>query len=248
MKSKSTRLAAALFLFGIISPLCAAAQNISDPLPPVTVGRPEPVVRPYKKAYDFSKDKDYFTNNIWSWKAVLAPYKGKPNIDYLEIGVFEGRSFVWMLENIFSHPTSHVTGIDIFFYGSVKHIRDPGQTIKKRFLSNVKTAGGTARTTLIVGPSQVELRKLPLGAYDIIYIDGSHFPADVLEDAVLSWRLLKVGGLLIFDDYRLERNPDIPRDELPMAGINAFILVNKKDLDILVCDYQVIVRKRASRF
>jgi predicted O-methyltransferase YrrM len=79
-------------------------------------------------------------------------------------------------------------------------MQDSGETIKKRYLSNVKIAGGETRTTLIVGPSQVELRKLPLGAYDLIYIDGSHFPADVLEDAVLSWRLLKPGGMLIFDD------------------------------------------------
>ena len=36
--------------------------------------------------------------------------------------------------------------------------------------------------------------------YDIIYIDGSHEARDVLEDAVLAYRLLKIGGLLIFDD------------------------------------------------
>ena len=46
------------------------------------------------------------------------------------------------------------------------------------------------------------LRRLPLESFDIIYIDGSHAVNDVLEDAVLSFRLLKPEGILIFDDYR----------------------------------------------
>jgi len=37
--------------------------------------------------------------------------------------------------------------------------------------------------------------------YDIVYIDGSHVANDVLQDAVLVWQLVKVGGFMIFDDY-----------------------------------------------
>ena len=37
--------------------------------------------------------------------------------------------------------------------------------------------------------------------FDIIYIDGNHEPEYVLEDAVLSFRKLKPGGIIIFDDY-----------------------------------------------
>ena len=44
--------------------------------------------------------------------------------------------------------------------------------------------------------------------YDYIYIDGSHMPKWVLIDAVLSWDLLKKGGLMIFDDYKhIEEKP-----------------------------------------
>jgi len=232
-------LAAGLLLSILLVPPLSAAQNIGDPLPTVETAKAAHVAKPYRKAYDFNKDWDYFTYNILVWKAALASYKGKPDVHYLEIGVFEGRSSVWMLENILTHRTSRLTGIDIF----VDHMQDSGETIKKRYLSNIKIAGGETRLTLIVGPSQVELRKLPLNAYDIIYIDGSHLPADVLEDAVLSWRLLKPGGLLIFDDYRLDRNPAIPKDEWPMPAINAFVTLNKKGLEIVHCEYQVIVRK-----
>ena len=40
--------------------------------------------------------------------------------------------------------------------------------------------------------------------YDVIYIDGDHNACSVLEDAILAWRLLKIGGILLFDDYMME--------------------------------------------
>jgi hypothetical protein len=52
----------------------------------------------YLHSYNFSED--WFTENIPVWLKVLSPFKGKPNLNYLEIGVFEGRSVIWMLENI----------------------------------------------------------------------------------------------------------------------------------------------------
>lgn len=36
--------------------------------------------------------------------------------------------------------------------------------------------------------------------FDLIYVDASHVAIDVLQDAVVCWRLLEVEGILIFDD------------------------------------------------
>ena len=58
----------------------------------------------FKKNYNFSTD--WFSMNIPLWKKLLKEFKGKPGVNYLEIGLFEGRSFFWMLENILTHPTS----------------------------------------------------------------------------------------------------------------------------------------------
>ena len=80
----------------------------------------------YQKEYNFSED--WFTGRLSTWKRVLLQFKGKSNLQYLEIGVYEGRSILWMLENVLTHPTSNATGIDIF----------PGQ-LKERFLDNLKT-------------------------------------------------------------------------------------------------------------
>jgi hypothetical protein len=43
---------------------------------------------------------DYTTRNIESWRDMLYSLAGKPNILALEVGTFEGRSAVWLLENI----------------------------------------------------------------------------------------------------------------------------------------------------
>jgi hypothetical protein len=39
------------------------------------------------------------------------------------------------------------------------------------------------------------------GTFDLVYVDGSHQAPDVLSDSVMSFHLLRVGGLMIFDDY-----------------------------------------------
>ena len=86
--------------------------------------------------------------------------KGKPSINYLEIGVFEGRSAIWMLENILTASTAKMTCMDIF----------PGQ-LQGKFLANLRISGFYENVTVIKGRSQVELRYLPLNSFDIVYID-----------------------------------------------------------------------------
>ena len=43
---------------------------------------------------------DWFSHNIPSWDIYLNNFKNKPNLNFLEIGSFQGRSTVWLLENI----------------------------------------------------------------------------------------------------------------------------------------------------
>ena len=183
----------------------------------------------YLKKYHFTED--WFTSRLPLWKEVLRPYQGNPDLHYLEIGVFEGRAAIWMLENVLTHPTSRLTGIDIF----------PGN-LKEQFLTNIQISGFAEKVTTLTGRSQVELMKLPPESFDFIYVDGSHAARDVLADAVESWELLKTGGLLIFDDYQSE--PQFPAELLPRTAIDAFITAYRDSLEIIHRDFQVILRKR----
>lgn len=183
----------------------------------------------YQKEYKFSQD--WFTNRIPVWEKILLQLKGKPNLQYLEIGVYEGYSLIWMLENILTHPTSKATGIDTF----------PGQ-LQERFMDNLRIGGFSNKVTVIQGQSQIKLRHLPLNAYDIIYIDGSHLAMNVLTDAVLSWQLLKNEGIIIFDDYYWK--PDRPVQLRPQAAIDSFLVCFGGYLEVIHRGPQIFLKKK----
>jgi len=186
----------------------------------------------YLKSYNFSSD--WFTHNIPVWNKLLRPFKGEPDIHYLEIGVYEGRSAIWMLENVLTHPSSKLTGIDIF----------PECTNwEDKYLSNLSMSGFAHKATTIKGSSQIELRKLPLSSFDIIYIDGDHKADGVLADAVLSFELLKTGGLLIFDDY-LWFKEQLPEELRPQIAIDSFITAYRNHIEVVHRGYQVFIRKQ----
>ena len=191
---------------------------------------------PYKNSYEFTPEHEWFKHHIAVWDAILDEFKDSPGINYLEVGCYEGGSAVWMLENVLTHEESTLTCIDPFlpWFG--------GEVSKKRFLSNVKLAGGADRTNLIIGYSQVELRKLPLESFDIVYIDGDHSAIAVLEDAVLSWPLLKPGGLVIFDDYAWQHSREPPLR--PLMALDFFTEIYGPQAEIVHRDYQLILRKR----
>jgi predicted O-methyltransferase YrrM len=184
----------------------------------------------HAKKYKFTAD--WFSHNIPTWEKILDRFKGKPNIHYLEIGVFEGMSAFWMLENILTHSTSKLTCIDIF----------PKQ-IEERFYANLKKSGFEDRVTVVKGKSQKELKRFSDNSFDIIYIDGGHTAADVLADAVLSWPLLKEEGILIFDDY-LWKKKENPPQMTPKIAIDAFITVYINHIEIIHHAYQVVLKKR----
>jgi predicted O-methyltransferase YrrM len=199
-----------------------------------------PINSIYKNSYQFRPETGhYFSHNIPIWEKLLAGYKGKPDVQYLEVGLFEGQSACWMLENVLTDPTARLTGIDPFLDIYDPHYPEPYKNV---LFSNLKLAGAEEKCRIIEGFSQTELRKLPLKSFDIIYIDGSHMRADVLEDAVLSWRLLKDGGILIFDDYRM---PGTTREEKPKSAIDTFHAFFGNHFEVLHVGYQAVLKKTA---
>ena len=187
----------------------------------------------HQEKYIFTTD--WFSGTIPVWEEILRDYKGKPNIHYLEIGVFEGRSFFWMLDNILTHPASTATGIDPLF-----------EDVKKTLLGNLEISGARDRLKIIRGFSQIELKKIPMDSFDIIYIDGDHHSSAVLTDAILSWPLLKKGGILIFDDYNLtcENVNYCSPDDKPKDAIDNFVSRHSNYIDIVHVGKQFMIRKK----
>jgi predicted O-methyltransferase YrrM len=107
---------------------------------------------------------------------------------------------------------------------------------------NMAQAGATEKVTRIKGLSGNVIRAWEPEIFDFIYIDGSHNAADVLEDAVLSWRLLKPGGILTFDDYEWRWYSD-PKYQ-PKMAIDAWMQIHEDKYDLVRKEYQVTVRKK----
>lgn len=209
---------------------------LGSPLPEVTL---DPLVDWKQTPVDANRYEftaDYVTSNIPVWQAALGRFRGKPNVHYLEIGVYEGRSLIWVMDNILTHHTSQATAIDVFLgsYGP-------------RYRANLMRSGHADRVTTIADYSQKTLRTLSLDSYDIVYVDGSHAKCDVLEDVVLSWRLLKQGGILIFDDYRLLAQADPDHHECPKMAIDPFVQCFQDQCRVIHNGFQLILEKTGER-
>jgi len=175
---------------------------------------------------------DWFSNNIHLWEKHLKKFQDKP-VHFLEIGTFEGKSALWLLENILTHPKSHLTCIDNF---SIK--TKDGQDAYKRLTKNLLPF--KSKVTILKGDSQEELRKLPQNKFDFVYIDGDRHSQNVLEDAVLAFPCVKPNGVMIFDDYTHNKEHDI---NCPRLGVDAFLNIYANDIKVLFSKWQVVLMK-----
>lgn len=195
----------------------------------------------------------WFLLHSSDWGNHLKELKGKPNIHALEIGNYEGFSAIWQLENVLTDPSSTITCIDIF----------DDRVIEELFDLNIKATGVSSKVKKLKGSSEIMLRGLNLEQFDYVYIDACHLPKWVLSDAVLSWDLLKKGGLMIFDDYKyIEDKPQgfqptrinfidnyLWKKRVGDAGstkpaIDVFLQIYGPYLDVVFKRYQVVVKKK----
>jgi len=181
---------------------------------------------------------DWFSYHIRLWERLLEPFSGKP-IHALEIGVFEGRSTVWLMEHILTHPESTLTWIDPFIGPTHRVGLEYPADLEARFRANTARFGEKVQGH--VGHSQEMLRGLPSERFAFVYIDGSHVAPAVLADAILSWPLLRPGGLMGFDDYGWR--PWVKLQRSPALAVDAFMAVMAGQFEVVHRGYQVWLRK-----
>lgn len=180
-----------------------------------------------------------FTNNWFeitakkNFEKYILPLKDN-HCNFLEIGCYEGQASCWLLEN----TNAQLTVIDTFEGG--QDLPDEIELLS-RFRDN--TEEYRHRISIVVGKSQKKLTSNIFypEVYDFIYVDGSHLAGDTLEDAILSFKLLKKGGIMIFDDYTWGR--ELPLAEIPAVGIDAFVYVFQNQLEVLEKNSQMVIKK-----
>ncbi|MBL4665784.1 MAG: class I SAM-dependent methyltransferase [Sneathiella sp.] len=207
----------------------------------------------------------YHYTNRWfdinaknAWDKMIPKLKPKK---ILEVGSYEGASACYLIENISADHDCEIHCVDSW-EGGVEH--KPGgqgevdmQSVEDRFNSNIEFArkyhGDRVKLVKHKGLSDFQLAKLIVegheNSFDFVYIDGSHQAVDVLCDAVLGFKLLRLGGVMAFDDYIWEENlpggPDASR--CPKPAIDAFTNIYFKKIKILNTPIsQLYLQKRAN--
>lgn len=193
--------------------------------------------------YDFTVD--WFSSHIPTWHHLLTALKPQRII---EIGCYEGRSTSYLIEHCAGERPIELHCIDTW---------DGGEEFRKgafggrlvsdaeaRFDHNVALACRRAAHEVLLNKHKTSSNKGlvnilasgEFGGYDLIYIDGSHQAADVLCDAVLAFELLRVGGLMIFDDYLWCMEADGAQDSLgmPKPAIDAFTNIYQRKMKVAV--------------
>lgn len=171
---------------------------------------------PERSRFSFQQGCEWFDMIRSDWEELTVSLR-KEKLRILEVGVFEGASTTWILDNLMNHPESSLTVIDSFA-GGMEHREeqqvptpdgdgDGGryklESLESRFWSNVNKCRHVAKMRMIKAFSDDALMALrqERAEFDFIYIDASHVAVDVLHDAVLCWRMLQVQGTMVFDDY-----------------------------------------------
>jgi Methyltransferase domain len=181
---------------------------------------------------------DWVTSHEANWRSWLGHLIDRPCLG-LEVGVYEGRSSVWFLENVCIHSESELVAIDPWPQKSAANRACIEASVAHR--DRYQFWDQKSEPLMARWGSAVDA-----GIYDFVYLDGGKEAARVLEQSVLAWRLLAPGGTLIWDDYRWTWNEvnGGPKPVLPPAvGIDAFLAAYAPELEEIGRGWQVAVRK-----
>lgn len=153
--------------------------------------------------YEFTTDWFHWSPPVWEQLLPLLPDRKR----FLEVGAFEGRSTIWTVENMIVNG-GEIHCIDTW-EGSEEHDAATMDGSEKRFNKNIKKLNKVypkrkvhkykSKSNEALGLLNSD--KDMIGSFDFVFIDGSHQAPDVMSDALMSWNLLKVDGLIVFDDY-----------------------------------------------
>ncbi len=180
---------------------------------------------------------DWFSHNIPAWRKWLKKFRKKEGLSFLEIGCYEGMATRWLLDNILTNPSSHISVVDTFSR-SMEFQQMDNSKMLEHFMSNV----GFDKRVKIFQSTSKDFLKTTQDFFDFVYIDASHQAKDVMSDAILSWYRLKKNGVMIFDDYEWKKFPKTSSLH-PKMAIDCFMEMFKEEIKVVGINYQVCLMK-----
>ena len=166
------------------------------------------------------------------------------NSKLLEVGTYTGTGIIEMLNTV---PNSTGTVIDLWesYHEHDNVLNNDTITedisklnIEQIFYNNTKELN----IKVLKGRSSNKLLELLMEneKFNFIYIDASHRCLDVFVDATIAWKLLKINGIIGFDDYLFNKG-DILNS--PHDAINYFMEQQKDNFIVLNEGYRIFLQK-----
>lgn len=177
----------------------------------------------------FSYNKKYLVRIFYKFNLI------NRSLNILEIGSFEGKSTLFFLK-IFNN--SKITCVDTF-EPSEENLDKDFNIVYDNFKKNIKPYKD--RVNIFKGTSDNFFKKNNQESYDLIYVDGNHKYDFVLRDANNSFKKLKRGGIMVFDDFMWNYYDDINQN--PIGAIKEFIKDNFFQIKIISISYQLALIK-----
>lgn len=185
----------------------------------------------------YSFTNKWFDNNAMAWDRTIDFVKPT---QFLEVGCYEGRATTYFIERCSVYGALDITCIDTW-EGAVDLPPDVMKGVEKRFDDNVALAMNWSGSRVLFRKmkkrSALALPNLIIEGkqFDFIYIDGSHTAPDVLTDAIDAFRLLREGGVMIFDDYlwTMEKHGQEDSLNMPKPAIDAFVNLFQRRIQLL---------------
>jgi predicted O-methyltransferase YrrM len=192
---------------------------------------------------------DWFSYAIPNFVAITQHLQSVDRI--LEIGVFEGRSTCWMLENMLSSKGT-ITSVDPFIDNEIDQWTAESVELSPYYSSDrlarwrsntAEVCGTTQNLELRVGRSYRVLSELITESrqFDFIYVDGNHAAASVLTDACMCFGMLRVGGIMLFDDYLWDHVPNWL--DRPKMSIDNFVNMYQPMSQQILSNYQLAIQR-----
>jgi len=185
---------------------------------------------------------DWFTMKISILVHYLNRYKFNSEINVLEIGSFEGRSSIFFINyfnniNLICVDTWEKTDQET---DKEMQINIDFRIVEKNFDNNIKSYGSNIKK--YKSTSKTFFENNDFKNFDFIFVDGCHKYEDVINDATSSFKSLKKGGFILFDDLNWFYYKNLK--ENPSYAINKFLKNFQNQIEIIFADKQLLIKKK----
>lgn len=175
----------------------------------------------------------------WFARRGLRNFQQLPKIErYLEVGVFSGDSFFWVLQNL---QPSFAIAIDPYMEDTKRTLEETqaiGDGVWNRWTKEFPHVKGALvrEPSLRVLPELLHNRDL----FDLVYIDGSHHGLDVFCDGAMAIHLVAPGGHIVFDDLIAKSMSRVRGLRLALDTLQRLCV---DDFEIVAWNTQLVMRR-----